>query len=200
MGKKNTPLAPTIAQKTAILVAFAAFVCGFGAGVGVTLYKSEPIACAVPDSSQNTDYAKMAMDLELRVGGNPQDIEAWVHLGNVYFDTDQFPKAIDAYEKALALKPDSPDVWTDLGIMYHRDGRPQKAIECFDQAMVIDPRHEHARFNKGIVLIHDMQDQTGAIQAWEELLEINPLAMASNGQSVDEMVKRYRQTAQGASK
>lgn len=198
MGKKNTPSPPSIAQKTAILVAFAAFVCGFGTGVGVTLYKSEPIACAVPDASQNADYAKMALDLEQRVSGNPQDTEAWVHLGNVYFDTDQFPKAIDAYEKSLALKPDNPDVWTDLGIMYHRDGRPQKAIACFDQAMVVDPKHEHARFNKGIVLIHDLEDQTGAIKAWEELLEINPLAMAPNGQSVDEMVKRYRDAARRA--
>lgn len=198
MGKKTTSPTPTVAQKTAILIALAAFACGFGVGVGVTVYTSEPIACAVPDSSQSPDYGKMAMDLELRVSANPQDPEAWVLLGNVYFDTDQFPKAIGAYEKALALKPDTPDVWTDLGIMYHRDGRPQRAIECFDQAMVVDPKHEHARFNKGIVLIHDLEDQTAAIQAWDELLEINPLAMAPNGQSVDEMVKRYRETARRA--
>jgi hypothetical protein len=42
----------------------------------------------------------------------------------------------------------------------------------------IDPRHEISRFNKGIVLMHDLQDQKGALQAWEELVKINPIAKA----------------------
>lgn len=192
MGNGTASVAPTVGYQKTILIALSAFVCGFAAGVGLTIYKSEPISRAVSDSTQTVDYAKMAVDFEQRVSVNPQDLEAWIHLGHVYFDTDQYAKAITAYEKALALKSDDADVWTDLGIMYHRDGKPQKALECFDQAVAVNPLHEHARFNKGIVMVHDMDDQTGAIKAWEELLEINPLAMAPNGQSVDEMVKRYR--------
>jgi hypothetical protein len=41
--------------------------------------------------------------------------------------------------------------------------------------------------------MHDLDDRKGAIRAWEALLEINPVAMAPNGQSVDELIVHYRQ-------
>jgi tetratricopeptide (TPR) repeat protein len=101
-------------------------------------------------------------------------------------------QAIDAYKKSLELNPNNADVLTDLGIMYRRSGQPREAIVKFDKAISINPKHETARFNKGIVLMHDLGDREGAIQAWEDLLEINPVAMAGNNQSVDQMVKHYK--------
>jgi hypothetical protein len=41
--------------------------------------------------------------------------------------------------------------------------------------------------------MHDLNNPKGAIQAWEELLAVNPLAMAPNGQSIDEMLKKMKQ-------
>jgi hypothetical protein len=51
--------------------------------------------------------------------------------------------------------------------------------------------------NKGIVLLHDLKDTDGAIEAWEGLLEINPVAMAPTGRSVDEMIQQMKK--QGSS-
>ncbi len=76
--------------------------------------------------------------------------------------------------------------------MYRRAGQSKKAVEVFDRAIQIDPKHEISRFNKGVVLLHDLNDLEGAIKAWEELIEVNPFAMAPNGQSVDEMIRRYK--------
>jgi lipoprotein NlpI len=100
-------------------------------------------------------------------------------------------KAIYAYEKSIELKPGNADVLTDLGIMYRLDGNPLKAKETFDQAIFMDPKHENSRLNKGIVLI--MGDRDGGIQTWEELLEINQLAMANDNQSVDQLLKHYKE-------
>ena len=82
--------------------------------------------------------------------------------------------------------------------MYRRSGAPEKAIASFDKAIAIDPNHEVSRFNKGIVLLHDLKDTERALQAWESLLEINPLAMAPNGQSVDELIKRFKSSRPGS--
>jgi cytochrome c-type biogenesis protein CcmH/NrfG len=123
------------------------------------------------------------------VAVNPTNIDAWTQLGNVYFDTQNFTKAIRAYEKSLELSPNNPNVLTDLGVMYRRNGQPGKAVEVFDRAMTIDPRHEQSRFNKGIVLRYDMNDREGAVKAWEELLRINPSATAPNGQPLSEAIK-----------
>jgi tetratricopeptide (TPR) repeat protein len=79
-----------------------------------------------------------------------------------------------------------------MGVMYRRNGNPREAIKAFEKAIETDPKHEVALMNKGIVLLHDLQDADGAIEAWEELLEINPVAMAPTGQSVDEMVQQMK--------
>ena len=76
--------------------------------------------------------------------------------------------------------------------MYRRNGQPKKAIEAFDKAISIDPGFETARFNKGIVLLHDLNDAAGGIKAWEEIIEQNPMAMAPNGESVDALVQRMK--------
>ncbi len=73
--------------------------------------------------------------------------------------------------------------------MYRRTGQPQKALDAFDRAMTIAPGHEQSRFNKGIVLRYDLNDREGAIKAWEELLKINPNAMAPNGIPLTEAIK-----------
>jgi hypothetical protein len=41
--------------------------------------------------------------------------------------------------------------------------------------------------------MHDLKDREGAIKAWENLLEINPVAMAGEVQSVDQMIKHYQE-------
>jgi hypothetical protein len=38
-----------------------------------------------------------------------------------------------------------------------------------------------------------LSDREGAIRAWEDLFEVNPLAMAGNNQSVDQFVKHYKE-------
>jgi hypothetical protein len=53
--------------------------------------------------------------------------------------------------------------------------------------------------NKGIVLLHDLNDFKGAIEAWEGLLEINPIAMAPNGISIDQMVTQLKKQQAGQS-
>ena len=81
--------------------------------------------------------------------------------------------------------------------MYQRSGKPEEAIKAFDKAIAVDPKHEVSRMNKGIVLLHDLNDFDGAIEAWQGLLEINPIAMAPNGMSIDQMVTQLKKQKAG---
>jgi cytochrome c-type biogenesis protein CcmH/NrfG len=174
-----------------------AFVAGILAGVLLTLYKT---GSAPPtDSHQHVEQKSSAgmldqiAGLEFKTSQNPGDIAGWIQLGNLCFDADLPEKAIAAYDKALTLNPNNADVLTDQGVMYRKAGKYDKAVQCFDKAVAVNPKHEIARFNKGIVLMHDLNNPQGAIKAWEELLAVNPLAMAPNGQSIDEMLKKMKQ-------
>ena len=192
MNKNKSKNVPTMAKQTAMIIAAIAFVLGFFAGIGFEVFKTNSAPGVASNSSTGIDYAQKAKVLEAEVINNPENMEAWIQLGHVYFDTEKFDKAINAYEKALKLNPSNADVLTDLGIMYRRSGQFRKAIEKFDKAVAVDPKHENARLNKGIVLMHDLSDRDGAIRAWEDLLEINPFAMVGDNQSLDQMLKHYK--------
>ena len=169
-----------------VVIAFAAgFICWAVAAV----YKLNP--AAAPEHAEHSQVEEMAAALEAEVERNPENLEAWVQLGNIYYDHDQAPKAVHAYEKALALAPDNADLLTDLGVMYRRTGNPEQAVASFDRAIAADPSHETARFNKGVVLMHDLNDKAGAIAAWKALADIAPLFTAPNGQSLDEVIRHY---------
>ena len=174
-----------------------AFVAGILAGVLLTLYKtggSPPIPQhSEVERKSSADLSDQIAGLEFKTSQNPGDIAGWIQLGNLCFDSDLPEKAIAAYKEALAINPDNADILTDMGVMYRKSGKYDKAVQSFDKAVGVNPKHEIARFNKGIVLMHDLNNPQGAIQAWEELLTVNPLAMAPNGQSIDEMLNKMKQ-------
>jgi cytochrome c-type biogenesis protein CcmH/NrfG len=193
--KQSAPTSPQVSRQTLITSVVIALMIGFFGGLVFSIYKtsqdlSAPVAS---DAARDQQLTMMLAALEEKVRANPQDVAAWVQIGNIHFDGERFRDAIAAYEKALALEPRNAEVLTDLGIMYRRAGDPQEAVRRFDQAIAVDPKLENPRFNKGIVLLNDLKDREGAIQAWEALLALNPLARAPNGQSLDELITHYKE-------
>jgi cytochrome c-type biogenesis protein CcmH/NrfG len=178
-----------------ILLLVAALALGFIGGVVFSAYRlggttsTTNAGGPMPITAQQED---MIASLIEKTRNNPEDVEAWTQLGHLYFDTDQPVKAIDAYEKSLALDASRPDVWTDLGVMHRRNGEPQKAIEAFDKAVSLRNDHQIALYNKGIVLMHDLKDPKGAVAAWEKLLELNPDAKTPAGDSLKNIIEQMR--------
>ena len=182
-------------QWTFVLV----FLAGFLSGVVLTAYKTREVTPmgsgpggSVPGrapSPGNVDA--MAEALRNRADEQPDDPAPWAQLGHLYFDAGRFAEAIDAYGKALERDPENADLWTDFGVMHRRAGNPQRAIESFDRAIALDPRHEISRFNRGIVLMHDLDREADALRAWEELADINPVFATADGRTLDELIRQY---------
>jgi cytochrome c-type biogenesis protein CcmH/NrfG len=202
MAKQKDTEGNFVKKETMLIVALVALVVGFLGGIFYSAFQSGPTGSVQTSSapprppqqqqqqpSLSNEQARNILSLEQEVAVNPTNVDAWTQLGNVYFDTQNFAKAIRAYEKSLELSPNNPNVLTDLGVMYRRTGQPEKAVDAFDRAMAIAPNHEQSRFNKGIVLRYDMNDRDGAVKAWEELLRVNPNAVAPNGQPISEAIK-----------
>jgi cytochrome c-type biogenesis protein CcmH/NrfG len=199
MPKSTSRPTNTVQQSTLIGVAVLCIAVGFLGGVVFSIYKSIGVAPVAAPTAAQPDIGDRAQELDRltkETAQNPGNGAAWTQLGNLYFDTNMPEKAIWAYQKSLEINPANPNVWTDLGVMYRRSDRPQEAIKAFDEAIRLDPKHEPSRFNKGIVQLHDLNDPSAGIKTWEELLAINPLAMAPNGKSVDELVVIYKKNIQ----
>ena len=206
MGAKQGNMVGYVKKETVIIVAVIMLITGFFAGVMITVYKSSSwisSQISAPHQPQQAQVQKQQMipqelavkifELEKKISESPFDFDQWVQLGNLYFDTGNDEKAIAAYNKYLEQHPDNADVLTDLGVVYRRSGQPVEAVSVFDRAIKSDPLHEAPRFNKGIVLMHDLNDLEGAIKEWEKLAVINPDAMSPGGKSVSELLKRFKQ-------
>ncbi len=191
-----------ITTQTAIILSFIMLVVGFVGGIVYSAFKMKnPVAqtsSMVASENANTgqeatsEQKKEVEELEKATEQSPENAGAWIALGNACFDYNMTQKAIHAYETALKYSPNNADVWTDLGIMYRRDGNSEKAVSAFDQAQKVSPGHEMSLFNKGIVLMHDLNDMPGALAAWEKLLQDHPDAKTPGGMPIKELVEKLK--------
>lgn len=193
-------------RETVVFISFIAFAVGVLTGITYMVFRGAyfpeekgraQVSPMVGDTgaalAKDPEQLRALEGLKSRVQDHPDDAEAWIQLGNMYFDSGENPKAIFAYEKALAIKPEDPDVLTDLGIVYRREGQPQKAIKLFQEAQRSDPQHMNSLYNLGVVLVHDLNDIPGAVRAWEAYLRLRP-----NGPNADRVRSFLRNLAEEA--
>ena len=103
----------------------------------------------------------------------PDDFDAWVKLGNAYYDADMPEKAIPAYSQALALRPRDTDVLNDQGAMYRQTGDFAKAVANFERAHSIDPSNLESLYNTGYVYAFDLNRIDKAMGIWRHYLELD---------------------------
>lgn len=199
MGSAKVPEG-LVKKEVMIIAALVALVIGFLGGVffssvmapsqpaSVAQGKAQQPAAGQPQAGPTAEQAAQIFGLEEAVRANPANGGAWTQLGNLYFDSDQPGRAIAAYNKSLELNQGQPDVWTDLGVMYRRSRQFKEALAAFDKAISLQPGFEQALFNKGVVLIHDLGDKSGGIQAWQQVVAINPNFTSPNGQSLKDLI------------
>jgi TPR repeat protein len=191
MPEPTKTLSGYVKTSNMYLTVMVALAVGFLGGVIFSSYRASIVApiqvnSSAPGSAGGSGPLPLSQEqtqtlaaLIQATKATPDNVNAWTQLGHFYFDTAQHEKAIQAYEKSLELDGSRPDVWTDLGVMYRRAGDPARAVQCFDKALALNDRHEVALFNKGVVLMHDLNDSQSALKAWEKLVQVNPNAQSS---------------------
>ena len=158
---------------------FAGFLAGYFVGAGRSNDEAPPVAAApagppMPPRPDPLQTQQRIQANEQVVAADPRNVQAWIAIGNDYFDLQQPQKAVDAYAKALALRPDNPDVLTDQGVMYRQLGAFDKAVADFKLAGKYNPRHVQSAFNLGIVYAQDLKDMNAAAKAMDKVIEIAP--------------------------
>lgn len=158
---------------------------------GAALPLSEGDVAAPPQGRQSGQEAvalQRLQELQERVQQHSEDVDAWVALGNLYFDMHQPQEAVHAYTHALKLRPLMPDVLTDLGTMYRALGQPEEALKRFRQALAMQPDYPNALFNSGVVLFFDLGRKEEGRQVWQQLLAVQPQATTPEGTPLREFL------------
>jgi len=132
-----------------------------------TLAEAQARAARLDSSYRSAALSSYRHVLEL----DPKDLDALRGVGNVYYDFEEFDKAIDYYQQYLALNPDDPNVRTDIGTMYLYSNNADRAIAEYQAVIAKRPDFFQAYFNLGIAY----QEKGDTRQARELLVKAKSL-------------------------
>jgi Tfp pilus assembly protein PilF len=174
-------------KSNAILLIVVALLVGFviGAIAGIKFSSRELPKVVAQTDATNSVNPKIGSGEDLSLLQNvlksdPDNLNALISLGNLYFDSNEPQNAIDMYGQALKIDAANADVRTDMAIMYRNLKDYDRAVKELREAASYNKKHANSRFNLGIILLHDKQDYKGAITAWEEFLKVEPAGERSD--------------------
>jgi hypothetical protein len=87
--------------------------------------------------------------------GDAQTARDLYHQGSVFFDTGQFEKAVEVWQRAYEVKQD-PTFLYDIGQAYRLAGDPHKALFFYKSFLRNGPRNSHER--------NDAEQKVAALQ------------------------------------
>lgn len=108
---------------------------------------------------------------EMSVLGRDQ-IDEWLSTGVALYDEGKFEKAIEYYDKVLAIEP-SWEAWNNEGNALRQLGRLNEALHCFEEALKLNPEGLEAWHGKGNVLI-DMNKREKGLFCYDKALKLHP--------------------------
>ncbi len=98
----------------------------------------------------------------------------FLQQGKSAFAKQDWPKAIEAFKQALAADPNQPEAHAYMGFILVQAGHADGALMAFDKALSQAPNFPMALWGKGMVLLRDKQDHSGARQVLEKLAQLLP--------------------------
>jgi len=95
------------------------------------------------------------------------------NLGNALNSCGEPEKALDAYKRALELRPGDKTIINNIGNALKSQGKLQQAIACFNKAIDIDPRYIDAYINIGNAL-REQGSLSEATASYNKAIALNP--------------------------
>jgi len=102
-----------------------------------------------------------------------EELEKLKRLGNDAYNDEEYDKAIEYYNQAIALDPTYDKAWYNKGDALRAVGDFEGAIECYDKALDLNPNQPGAWANKGVAL-GGLKRYDEAIKCCDKALRINP--------------------------
>jgi len=109
-----------------------------------------------------------------KLKADPNNADLMTSIGNLYYDAQQYPIAIDYYGRTLKARPSDAAVRTDMATAYWYLGNADAAIVEFNKALTYAPTNPNTLFNLGLVKWQGKMDGPGALADWQKLLAANP--------------------------
>ncbi len=117
------------------------------------------------------------------VKSEPQNIEVYGYLGQLYYSQKKFDKAIEQFERILTIEPKNAEVMYLLGSLYLDKNERQKAVDLFAKSIEIDPDHDGSLNSLGYIYAEDNVKLDEALEFVQRAVKIAP----DNGAYLDSL-------------
>ncbi len=104
----------------------------------------------------------------------PESELVHANLGDLYFNSDTYDKAIKYYQNAIGYATDvgrKSRLYNDIGLSYFRKGIIEEAVVSFKKAITLDSENQNAIYNLGIIYTRGGMNET-VKKDFEELLKL----------------------------
>ncbi|MDJ1168238.1 tetratricopeptide repeat protein [Roseofilum sp. BLCC_M154] len=137
--------------------------------------------------------ARMSSPLWLTQEDSPNDAleeaQKYNQQGIELMRLGDYAEAVDAFQQALEIYPNSEKIYSNLGIALGHNSRFEEAVEAFQEALKINPQNWETYNNLGIALgSQEKYDQ--ALAAFQEAINLNPNAPMSYHNSAVAYIKQ----------
>jgi len=136
---------------------------------------------------------EQAQQLALKlVTTNELNHPAWLNLGLARYELHQYPEALTAYDRALAIQPDYAEAWTNRGTALQALQQYELSLAAYDQALQFKPDLADAWSNRGSTL-HELKQYEQAVASYDKAICIDPQfaqAWSNRGNALQEL-KQY---------
>lgn len=102
-----------------------------------------------------------------------QELDKYYRAGRQYQDAGDFPPAISAYEKVLAIDPDFAEAHNGLGVVLALSGNHEPAIRHLTTAAGLAPLASHIQNNLGYACLLQ-GNLVDAERAFQQSLQLDP--------------------------
>ncbi|MBI3668683.1 MAG: tetratricopeptide repeat protein [Acidobacteria bacterium] len=119
------------------------------------------------------EYEKAASHYRDSLRANPDLVEPWNNLGEVYRELGQYDEAIRAHQEALRRQPGAARAWFNLGFSVSQKHEFAQAVQAYREAVRFEPGMAEAWNNLGN-LYRQLGQNERAIQAYQEALRLRP--------------------------
>ena len=110
----------------------------------------------------------------IQLDENNAEMHRW--LGDMLVGSPRrlYDQAIQSYQKAAELSPDSPEVYVGLGDAQQAKGQYDEAVADYQKALQLQPDNARVYYGMGKILYNEKQEYHEAVAAYQKAIQIDP--------------------------
>jgi len=119
------------------------------------------------------EFVPLPADAIAKIKEQFLDAYSFLRAGMANERTGNYPAAVKAYERGLAVEPDNVELLNSLGFALFQQGKSKEAVVALEKAITVDPKHWKSHNNLALAAI-DIGELEVAEAHFRDSLAIKP--------------------------